>query len=144
MNVVKADVPGEPLQYPRQFVVGTAFEASRDKIPVGMAGPITPFIIMLDIEQPHASGCSHDNDRNMHQQVLSPTHDQDQQAHHRQDSQVGDDDAHPFAFPSAAQDEPVRDDKYIDWSYGEHDQWMSKQTVPQSFHWGQCLVFIDS
>lgn len=34
VNMVKPDVPGEPLQYFGQFVIGASFQSSFGKIPV--------------------------------------------------------------------------------------------------------------
>ena len=54
MDVVKADVAREPLQYLRQFVERTALQRRSRVVPFIAAFPVHSLELMLDIEQPEA------------------------------------------------------------------------------------------
>src|SRR5438105_15421133 len=54
VDVVIADVSGEPLQYFRQFVERAAFQGGRSVIPLRVALPINSLELMLHVKQPEA------------------------------------------------------------------------------------------
>jgi len=55
--MVKADAARKPLQELGEFIKGTAFQASLNKIPVLGSFSIDPFKLMLDVKQPYTYRC---------------------------------------------------------------------------------------
>ena len=66
MDMMKADVAGEPLQDTRQTIVRTAFHRRTTKFPLLVRLPIGVFKLMLDEKQPapNCSGNDHNRDMN--------------------------------------------------------------------------------
>ena len=52
MDVMKPDIPAEPLQDERQFVEGTALQSRLHKIPAIIVVPIGGVKVMLNVEKP--------------------------------------------------------------------------------------------
>jgi len=73
VDVMKADIPGDPLQYLRQPVVGAAAQSGCRVVPLVVAFPVNTFELMLDIEQPQ-TGCAGYGDRDrLNEQVRGHT-----------------------------------------------------------------------
>ena len=68
VDVVDADIGGEPAQHARQVVMRAAVQRRLVKIPVLVAIPECVFELMLDIEQPDADRGREKRNRQMHQQ----------------------------------------------------------------------------
>ena len=56
VNMMKADISGEPLQNFWKLVKGTPFYRGLSVVPVIAAVPVSVFKLMLNIKYPH-SGC---------------------------------------------------------------------------------------
>ena len=61
VNVVETDVAGEPLKYFGQFVERTSLEGGSGEIPLFVAFPINSLELVLDVEEPNASGTGDGN-----------------------------------------------------------------------------------
>ena len=62
MDVMKTDVPSEPLQDERKFIKGTALQPCLYKFPAFVVIPIGRIKIMLNVEKPDPNGCAdHEN-----------------------------------------------------------------------------------
>jgi hypothetical protein len=68
VDVVEADVAGEPLQQARQLEVGAALERRRNRMPGRLPGPERILEPMLDREQPDADDRADGDDRTLDQQ----------------------------------------------------------------------------
>jgi hypothetical protein len=98
MNMVKADIPGKPLQDLGQFVKRTAFERSFCVIPVFAAFPVNAIELMLHIEQPHTSRPGDCRDHQLNQEVGFQSEDQAQACGHREDREIHPVNRVTFAF----------------------------------------------
>ena len=67
VNMVKANVAGEPLQDTRQSVVGAAFAGSTE-IPFVVRLPVCMLILMLNIEEPATNRRTKSYDREVNQE----------------------------------------------------------------------------
>lgn len=74
MDVVEADVAGEPLQNFRQFVERASFEGGFREIPVLGAFPVDVFELMLDVEKPDACAAGNGENDQLDDQVVNETH----------------------------------------------------------------------
>src|SRR5690348_11108009 len=84
VDMMQADITGEPLQHFRQFIVRTALQRCPDRVPLLMTCPIDSLILVLDIEQPDAEGSCEAHDGYLNQKVGAQT---DSKVRHSEDSQ---------------------------------------------------------
>lgn len=73
MNVMKTNVPTEPLQNERQLIKGTALQPGFYKFPAFVVVPISRIKIVLDVEEPDPDRCSDHQDRQLHHQIGLPS-----------------------------------------------------------------------
>ena len=71
MDVVHADISGEPAQDRRQVIVRTPAQRRLVKIPALVMGPEGVFELVLDVEQPDADRSSEERNRKVHKQEWS-------------------------------------------------------------------------
>ena len=76
MNVMDADIGGEPAQGRGQVVEGTAFQRLPAKIPLFLAVPFGFAELVLHVEQPHADRAGEQDRREMDDDEGDGTHDQ--------------------------------------------------------------------
>jgi hypothetical protein len=81
VDVVHADIGGEPAQDRRQVIVRTPAQRRLVKIPALIMGPESVFELMLDVEQPDADRSSEERNRKVHEQEWSNA----DQPNHRRD-----------------------------------------------------------
>ena len=65
MDVMKTDVPGEPLQNERQFIEGTALQPCLYKFPALVVVPVGWVKVVLDVEEPDPDRCTDHEDRQL-------------------------------------------------------------------------------
>ena len=68
VDVVHADVGGEPAQHGRQIIMRTAVQRSLLEGPAVVVLPERILELVLDIEQPDADGCCEKSDGQLHEQ----------------------------------------------------------------------------
>src|ERR1700730_1130242 len=83
VDVVNADIGGEPAQRTRQGVMGTAVKRSLLQVPRSISAPYRTLELVLDIEQPDSDRGREHHDWQMHEQERT---DADQPYHGGNDS----------------------------------------------------------
>src|SRR5262245_27635992 len=102
VNMMEADVAGEPLQYLGQFIVGTSLESGQGILPVPILRPISFLKLVLDKKQPCAYRRPNDSHRQVNQQKGLPAEEIDYQGNRRDQSYIRPPDAGPFFLPGFA------------------------------------------
>ena len=72
MDMMKTDIPGEPLQEKRQFIEGTALQSRFYEFPAFVVVPVRWIKIVLDVEQPDPDRSTDQEDRQLHQKIGFP------------------------------------------------------------------------
>jgi hypothetical protein len=67
MDMVDADIGGEPAQDPRQVIVRAAMEGAGVEVPLASLGPMGLLELVLDEEEPDADRTGDEGDRELHQ-----------------------------------------------------------------------------
>ena len=88
VDVMKADVAGEPLQYLRQFVKRASLQRSRCVIPFATAFPIDSLELMLHVEQPHPCRPGRHEHRQLNDQVRLEPENPEQPDRDRPDREI--------------------------------------------------------
>ena len=143
MNVVQADIAGEPPQQPGQLEIGAAAQSSRGEIPVGAVLPIGILKLVLNVKQPDADGAGQDSDGQLHQDHFPETAEVAQDHERGQDRQVCEMNAPQLAPPDARRWKALGDDEQ---QYGRDDKQadgMPIGPVERLLPRGQRQVFFD-
>ena len=67
MNVMQANIAGEPLEYFRQLEIRAALQCHFHRIPRSVTCPIGVLKLMLNIEQPKPEAAGNQNDGQLDQ-----------------------------------------------------------------------------
>ena len=67
MDVMKTDIPTEPLQDDRQFIEGTALQPCLDKFPAFMVVPVGWVKVVLNVEEPDPDRRTDHKNRQLYQ-----------------------------------------------------------------------------
>ncbi len=131
MDVVKADVAGEPLQQPRQAEIRTAPQRRRHRRPRVVARPERSLEAMLQREQPHADDRGDDRGRQLHQQHVAQPQASNQGGKQQQQRQVGAMHRPSFVRPRSGRIErhPVKDEKHQGRQQQQRDDRMQHRPV---------------
>ena len=65
VNMMKANIPREPLHDSGEFVVATTFHRGSSEVPVLSLCPISIFKLVLNIEKPDTASTSHGHHGNL-------------------------------------------------------------------------------
>ena len=88
VNVVKANIAGEPLQHSRQAVIRTAFEGGANEIPIVVRLPVCVLELMLNKKQPATNRRTKYHDREMNQEKRREPNREPCHSEHCQNSEV--------------------------------------------------------
>src|SRR6476469_282742 len=97
MDVMKSDVPTEPLQDERQFIEGTALQPCLYKFPAFVVVPVGWVKVVLDVEEPNPDRCTDHEDRQLHQYIRLPPNQPAYQGNHNDQRKIGPPDTGTFA-----------------------------------------------
>lgn len=142
VDVVKADIAREPLEYLRQLVVGTALQRGERILPVGMVLPIGVLKLVLDVEHPHAGRGREQQQGQLDQQdgleADGPAcdHEQGEQRHVRQVNAVA------LALPAHGRGEPLKERKQEERPEDEHDDRVPVEPVAEFPPPGQHQILV--
>ncbi len=110
MDVMKTDVPTEPLQDERQLVKGAALQTSLHKFPAFVVVPVGRVKIVLDVEQPDPDRTTDHEDRQLHHEISLPPDPPAQQGNDRHQRSIRRPDTGLFASALRWRN-PMADDK---------------------------------
>src|SRR6478672_6555594 len=115
MDVMNADIGGEPAQEGRQGIVGAAVQRNLLQIPRLVVGPDRMFKLMLDVEQPDAD---------------QPYH----RGNDTADRGIGRHGAEPWlpTLTHQADRQAVLHDEQVSRAYAEHDEGVPVEPVTQA------------
>ena len=65
VDVMEADIAGEPLQYRRKFVERTALHTGIEIIPLAVTFPVDLCIVMLNIKHPQTGRCAKEQNQHL-------------------------------------------------------------------------------
>ena len=134
MQVVNADVAGEPHQGLRQIVEGASVQGGLGMRPVGLMLPMGVLELVLHIKQPDADGGADEDNRQLNGEERADANGVDQQCRDRHQAKIGQERASPGHGASAhrAERQPVSQDEEIGRSQSEHDDRMPVKPITQS------------
>ena len=78
VDMVKTNVPGQPVKQSGKLIVGTASDGSNEVIPVFLPVFIGFFVLVLDIEKPKGDDPKENNQGRMNQENCFPAKDPNQ------------------------------------------------------------------
>ena len=113
MDVVEADIAGQPMHEPRQVVEGAALEGRRLEIPLRVLAPIGVLELMLHIEQPDADRAGQEGDRQIADHQRPPADEEHDHRRDRRQRDIGAEHAEPglvVAGRAAARDAMHQDE----------------------------------
>src|SRR5581483_4596901 len=73
VNMMVTDIAGEPMQEPRQIIVGAACDCGPAIIPGSLTLPICVTESVLHVEQPNTQRAGYEHHRKLHEQQRAPT-----------------------------------------------------------------------
>ena len=132
MDVVEADISGEPLEDFGKLVKGASFESGVREVPVVFAFPINAFELVLDVEEPDTGDRSDANGRQLNEEVGEPSEDQDERDREQADRKVHRPDGSPEAGFCAGGGEAFADDEEVEGGKNEEDERVSHRTVDEA------------
>src|SRR5690349_18129970 len=97
MDMMKADIPAEPLQNERQFIEGTALQPCLYKFPALVVVPVGWVKVVLDVEEPDPDRGTDHEDRQLHQYIRLPPDQPAYQCNHNHQRKIGPPDTRSFA-----------------------------------------------
>jgi len=144
MDVMNADIGGEPAQEARQGVVRAAVKCHRLEIPRFVVSPYGIFKLVLNIEQPDTGGGREQHDWQMHKQKRTDADKPYHRGDKSRDGDIGPAGAKPGPPTTAHQPDwqPMLDDEQIGWAHAEHDDWVPVQAIAQPTPPGQREVLV--
>ena len=89
MNVMQANIAGEPLEYFGQLKVRAALQCHFHRIPRSVTRPVRVLKLMLNIEQPKAEAPGDQNDRQLDLEICPKTDCPRRQSDDEQECHVG-------------------------------------------------------
>src|ERR1043165_5094981 len=122
MDVMKADVAGEPLQDFRQFVEGASLERSRAVIPIGAAVPMKVFEWVLDVKEPHARRAGHADGYDVKDKISFPAEGEAECNANEEYPEVGAEDGAFFARAGAGADQALFEEENVERGETEENQ----------------------
>src|SRR5579872_2760628 len=145
VNMVNADIGGEPAQHRRQIVVRAAIKRRSCKIPIAAFGPNCVLELVLHVEQPHAGCSTEDCDRQMHKQKRPDTDPPNNHRSRKSDRRVRRHGADPRCqpFPLQAEWKAVAQNEKIDGTDAEHKDRMTVEAITEATPTRQRQIFID-
>ena len=143
MDVVEADISGEPLEDFGKLVKGASFESSAREVPVVFAFPINAFELVLDVEEPDTGDRRDANGRELNEEVGEPSEDQDERDREQADGEIHRPDGSPEVGLCAGGGEAFADDEEVEGGENEEDERVSHRTVDEALPKGRSEVFVD-
>lgn len=145
MDVVQADIAGEPLENFGQAIVAAALETGMDAVPFFMTLPVVRVKLMLNIKHPDADCRGKDDDRQVDHEkvgdaeVVATGNDagKDREIEHVDTGTLA------MLFTGSADGRAKADEKKQRWKQPEHDDRMAIEVIAKLFHGAESVVFID-
>ena len=128
MDVMKTDVPTEPLQDERQLVKGTALQTGLHKFPAFVVVPVGRVKIMLDVEKPDPDRGTDHEDRQLHHEIGLPPDQPAHQGDHRHQRKIGPPDT-GLLTPSLCWRNALGDDKDQQWANSQQGKRITHDAV---------------
>src|SRR6185437_3633993 len=129
MDVMKADVPGEPLQDLGQLEVAAALEGYKPVVPFLATLPVRLVELVLNVKQPHTGAASHRQNGELEQQVRTQADRQRQGRPYEQDGQICPPHRMAPAYASLRTREPLQDQEQHQRTHHEEHEGVSCQTI---------------
>jgi hypothetical protein len=131
MDVMNADIRGEPAQDRGQVVVRAAVQGVGVQVPVRVLFPGRLLELVLHVEQPHAERRGEQDDGKLDEQECPDADEPDQRRGEQRNREVGRHGAEPGLPPGAHQPErqPVLQQEQVGRTDAEHDQRMPVQAI---------------
>ena len=133
VDVMDADVGGEPAQHRRQVEMRAALHRTGLEAPARVPLPVGVLVLVLDVEQPDADRRGQPGDRRLHQQEVAPPHQRRHGHDHARDREIGREDAAPGVPPGRRRrrGQPLLEDEDADRADTEHGERAARQPVGQ-------------
>ena len=134
MDMVHADVGGEPAQHGRQVKMRAAKQTATVQCPIGFALPESLLELVLHVEQPHAHRGCEPGDRQLDEQELAQADQRHEGADHRCDDEIEGHHAPPYPQFGAQGmiREPVPENENEHRPHTEHHERASERPVEKS------------
>ena len=69
VDMVIANISGEPLKNPRELIERAALKGSRRKVPIAAAFPVNTFELVLHVKQPDSSTARDTDHKQLHEEI---------------------------------------------------------------------------
>jgi len=122
MDMMETDVSAEPLEDPRQGVVGASPGRLFEIGPVRVAIPLNPFILVLNVEHPQSGDAGDGDDRQLNEHEGLETDCEMSEHEDSQKRQVIIDDAPFHSRSGALRPETIENQEEIEWACAEQGQ----------------------
>ena len=142
VDVVQADVRGEPLEDLRELQEGRAEEGGVVVVPVLLPVPVGVLELVLHVEQPHPEGARQQGDRELDHQEGHDADCEPRPGQNPGEGRVGPPHGLPLALPGAGHvpREPVLDEEVERGAGTEEHHRVAVESVSDSLHPGHRLV----
>ena len=133
VNMMKTDIPCEPLEERRQFKIGAALQGNGFGIPVFVVIPDHIFKLVLDIKHEYAGNGSEVHHRQLYQQILLPSDKITECRGNHQDAEIGQIHGETLFPGEASSCEPIIDKEHEGGTNSKHNERIPIDSVYQSF-----------
>ena len=143
VNVVKADVSGEPLENFWEFVKRAALECCGGKIPIVFALPVNTFELVLHVEEPDAGDGCHRDGSELDKEVGKKAEDVNKRSGEEGNGEICGPDRVAITSFRTRSGETLSNKEEEEWGEDEKNEGISHHAVDETLPTGGGKVFLD-